>query len=130
DFGVFGTTYYANFTSQDGLYGGNLNDDDVIDVLDFGVLIGQFGVNYGTPNTTCSTPFPHADINGDSIVGPADYTFVSTNFLRFREPDPCGNPLTSRGVTDISVLDLVNHQGGGWEMARTARSEEHTSELQ
>ena len=68
-FSISGSQYTANFTGANRwLVGGNLNDDSVIDILDFGAFVGQYGHNYGTGDTTCSTPFPHADITGDGVV--------------------------------------------------------------
>lgn len=124
-FGISGVNYVANFVNDgpsdnDALIGGNLNDDQYIDILDFGAYVNQFGVTYGSVNTTCSTPFFHADINGDGTVGILDYSFISTNFLAFREADCCGNALIGDAgpTTDISVFTLV--QRGEWDMARTA----------
>src|SRR4030095_8884007 len=57
--GTSGTQYLATFTGADKLIGGNLNDDFFVDVLDFGVFSFQFGVNYGSVNTSCATAFPH-----------------------------------------------------------------------
>ena len=122
NFGVSGGAYTANFTGSNGLIGGNLNDDSYIDILDFGVFVGQFGHNYGTPDTTCSTAFPNADISGDGLVGISDYTFIQTNFLTFRDPDCCNNatmipPNTPGGpTTDISVAALVAL--GDWSIAK------------
>jgi len=70
------------------LRGGDMNDDTLIDILDFGVYVWQYGVNYGTGNTNCSTPYPHADVNGDGLVDLADLTFVSTNFLKVDQVCP------------------------------------------
>jgi hypothetical protein len=67
------------------LIGGNLNDDIYVDILDFGLFANQFNVNYGTGNTTCSTPQPHSDISGDGLVGSPDFTFVQINFLKVSE---------------------------------------------
>lgn len=124
-FGISGVNYVANFVNDgpldnDALIGGNLNDDQYIDILDFGAYVNQFGVSYGSVNTTCATPFFHADINGDGTVGILDYTFISVNFLDFREIDCCGNPFTGDAgpITDISVFTLV--QRGDWDLARTA----------
>ncbi|HRP61745.1 MAG TPA: HYR domain-containing protein [Phycisphaerales bacterium] len=89
---VSGTEYVASFTGSGsggkGLIGGNLNDDEYIDVLDFGVFISQYNVNYGTGNTTCATPYPHGDISGDGLVTAADFTFIQLNFLTFSEVCP------------------------------------------
>ena len=86
--------YVTDFSSTSGndLVGGNLNDDLFIDILDFGIFVGQFGADYGTGNTNCATPFPHADISGNGLVGPEDFTFISINFLASSEANCCGAP--------------------------------------
>jgi hypothetical protein len=81
----------------------------------------QWGACYGagcpgTPdgNTTCSTPYPHADIVGDGIVGPdtADFSFISGNFLLGHEANCCGQPGIVGGgggdgpITEIAVREL------------------------
>jgi hypothetical protein len=68
----YGPKYIANFTGNpaaggDWLPGGNIRPDNKIDILDFGVFSWQYGVNYGSGNTSCTTPYPHADINGDGV---------------------------------------------------------------
>ncbi len=127
NFGTAGVQYIADFSVDvsNGLVGGNLNDDAFIDILDFGVFVGQYNVNYGTGDTDCLTPHPHADISGNGVVFTEDYTFIATNFLDPREANCCGapnfdggghggaNPTSARGigsddgpVTRISVQDL------------------------
>ena len=129
--GILGTTgsepvqYTASFTGDvssggDWLIGGNLNDDFWIDILDFGVFSSQWSVDYdGNPadgsggNTDCSTSYPHADINGDSEVDSADFTFIQINFWLGHEANCCGllggggdGPLTEISVEDLRDLGL------------------------
>jgi hypothetical protein len=139
DFAIVGTKYEADFTStgasDDSLIGGNLNDDIYIDILDFGVFVGEFNEDYGTGNTDCNTGFPHADISGDGLVNSGDYTYIQQKFLEFAESDCCaplmmsawGAPipgtfpgpvtrisveeLRRRGLHDLVVADL---NGDGW----------------
>ena len=140
DFGIVGVAYVADFTGADALVGGNLNDDAFIDILDFGVFVGEFGSNYGTGDTTCGTTAPHADINGDGLVDVLDFSFVQINFLQFEETGCCtpfaspalagnrkgaanrldaGGPvrrislreLERRGMSDLRVADLNDD---GW----------------
>jgi hypothetical protein len=117
-FGPVGVNYVGDFTGNpslggDWLVGGNLNDDLYIDILDFGVYVGQYLVNYGTGNTDCLlTTFPHADITGNGTVNTGDFTFIQANFLKLSEPNCCGNLNDERAlavgpVTRISVKELI-----------------------
>ena len=60
--------YSADFTGS--LIGGNLNDDCVIDILDFGVFAGEFGTNYEEVYqvTACASAFE--DISGTGTLAP------------------------------------------------------------
>ncbi len=90
--------YVVDFTGPTRwLIGGNLNDDEFIDILDYGLYLSQYATNYGTPNTTCATPAPHADLNGNGTVTTADATFILLNFLAGREPNCCGAADGSEG---------------------------------
>lgn len=124
NFGVVGTQYVADFTDRtgvggddDSLVGGNLNDDAYIDILDFGVYVWQYALHYpGSPlpdsgDTTCSTPYPHADISGDGYVHTGDFSFIQINFLKLRDPNCCTGALRASGEMDqarssVSVAQL------------------------
>eukprot|EP00913_Durusdinium_trenchii_P006227 g5839.t1 len=127
-FTVVGTQYVADFTAtgdDDRLVGGNLNDDEYIDILDFGVFIGQFGTT-PSADTTCATIAPHADISGDGMVTAGDFGFIQINFLDAHEMRCDGSVLPStfegfaigrpgvpRGpVTSISVEELLSRGMG------------------
>ena len=74
--------YEADFaTALKPLIGGNFNDDEWIDILDFGVFSWQHFANYGTGDTPCVTAAPHADVSGDGIVDTDDFSFIQINFL-------------------------------------------------
>ncbi|UCD75326.1 MAG: hypothetical protein JSV91_00105 [Phycisphaerales bacterium] len=118
DFTIVGTQYVATVTDPDYLLGGNLNGvvyNDYIDILDFGVYVGEYGKDYGTGNTDCSTPYPHADISGNGTVGTEDFSFIQINFLSQNEGcskglSPTKTPRADAGmgpVTRISVAELV-----------------------
>jgi hypothetical protein len=94
DFGIVGPNYVADFTSHgnpsshpayDALLGGNLNGDTFIDILDFGVYIGQLSAPAPGANSPCGTVGPHADVTGDGVVSTGDFTFIAINFIRFSE---------------------------------------------
>ena len=112
DFDIVGTQYVADFVAAGkDLIGGNLNDDFWIDILDFGVFSSEWGVNYGTGDTTCTTPFPHADLSGDGFVLIGDFSFIQIHFGQGSDVNCCGEPdaaLTPGGgpTTQISVDQL------------------------
>jgi hypothetical protein len=93
---------------------GNLNRDPVIDILDFGVFIGQLNQNPDPKqDKLCEDNFgqgyTHADINGDGRVDVADFTFIQINFLEDDKNSCCPDSPASapvQGVTEISVKDL------------------------
>ena len=132
-FGIVDTRYVASFTGDpnsggDWLWGGNLNDSPYVDILDFGVFSWQYGTVYGAGNTTCSTAYPHADVNGDGIVNTADFTFIQINFTRSSATDCCagpgdpnepGSPITRISVTELNAVGLGelaagDLNGDGW----------------
>jgi hypothetical protein len=115
---VIGTQYVADFAGAGKpLIGGNLDDSRWIDILDFGVFMSQWNVGYDSDgdgtfdgNTTCSTPYPHADASGDGLATTADFTFIQTNFLLENDANCCGqgDPQGDETpVTRISVADLI-----------------------
>jgi T5SS/PEP-CTERM-associated repeat protein len=111
DLVLSGNQYLADFTGSEALVGGNLNDDQYIDVLDFGTYSSQFGMNVGA-DTDCSTPAPHGDISGNGTVDTGDFTFIQQNFLQTKEADcDCGSPLMAGDPAGprsaISVAELI-----------------------
>lgn len=115
----FGTTDGIHYTAsvmgsrgQGGhwLVGGNLNDDDFIDILDFGVLF-PLHLSLANGGTPCGSAAPDGNINGDNLVDLLDLViFVGNSFLG-AEPDCCASGTTARSgggpVTSISVEELV-----------------------
>ncbi|MEE9295746.1 MAG: HYR domain-containing protein [Phycisphaerae bacterium] len=112
DFRIEGTEYTASFTGHpdfggNWLIGGNLDGDDSIDIADFTIFSTQFGPI--DPNTDCSDPGPHADINGDGIVDVSDVDFIAQNFFTETALGCCEfGRLTQREgpVASISVQEL------------------------
>lgn len=84
--------YHSDVT----LIGGDLNNDGVIDILDFSVYIWQYGASYGTLD--CATAYPHADITGNGIVGIEDFNFVQIHFLE--QDDVCSTTIMAGGLHD------------------------------
>ncbi len=108
-----GIQYTASFVGNRAsgghwLVGGNLNDDNYIDILDFGVFFPLF-LSQAAPNTPCGTAPPDANVNGDFVVDLLDLVFISGNSLMASEPDCCGGGVAtadSGPVTSISVREL------------------------
>lgn len=112
-----GNDYTVDFNGSDALISGNVNDDNFIDILDFGGFIGRYSLA-DLANTTCSTTGLHPDFDGNGLVGTEDFNFISFNFLAQREADCCSNPLADGQPTvEISVIDLARTD---YDMARTA----------
>ncbi|RMH27433.1 MAG: hypothetical protein D6692_07935 [Planctomycetota bacterium] len=107
-FTTSGVNYVASFTSSDGdeLTGGNLNDDSFIDILDFGLFVGQFGTTPGA-NTACGFVGPHADISGDGVVELGDFSFIQINFLEFSELNCSGILLSTPTPGRLALADHV-----------------------
>jgi hypothetical protein len=115
DFQIIGTVWEADFTStgttDDSLLGGNFNDDEFIDILDFGIFIGQFNMAVGA-DTLCPPAGSHADASANGVVQSEDFTFIQTQFLFQSEP-ACPVMLRSpRG-------SLVTQSSGTRRMAAT-----------
>lgn len=123
-----GTQYTASALGADAMVGGNFNGDSYIDILDFGIFVGQFGTDPGPVggDTDCSTAAPHADITGDGDVGSGDFGFITINFLeasdtgctalvwngKSRNPafsvDNNGGPVTRISVAELQRRGLGN----------------------
>ncbi len=113
-----GINYTATFvgdraTGGHWLLGGNLNDDEFIDILDFGVL-SMFHMSQADPNAVCGTPAPDANINGDNQVNLLDLVIFVGNSLKAAEPDCCGfgraaavdGPISAISVRELRSLGL------------------------
>lgn len=88
---------------------------NTINILDFGVFIGQRRIHASYPNgdTTCNTAGPHADINGDGLVDALDYAFISGNFASVSDSLACSPALMyGAPILEISVHELYE-QGLG-----------------
>jgi hypothetical protein len=113
-----GVNYTADFRGDpffggNWLIQGNLNRDQLIDILDFGTFLGQFNQNPNPgPDKACEDNngmgSTHADFNGDGIVDVADYTFIQINFLANDKDDCCHDPSAGDrvGRTEITVKEL------------------------
>jgi hypothetical protein len=66
----------ADFTGDNMLLGGDLKDDNFVDVFDFALFLANFG----------RMDAPECDINGDGIVDIVEFTYIRLHF--FQEGDP------------------------------------------
>ena len=94
---VVGVKWDADFS----LNQGDSNDDDLVDILDFGIYVGDFGagLDSGVSN-----------FNGDLLVNNADFGFISVNFLD--QGESCGAFTGGAPRSQIAVRQL-RRQGLG-----------------
>ncbi len=71
DLQVSGSQYSADFTGSKALLPGDLNNDNLVDVVDWGVLVTRIG-QITSINTNCETPAFRADLNADGGVTSLD----------------------------------------------------------
>jgi hypothetical protein len=133
----------STFTASATMRSGDASGDNVIDILDYGILAELFGQNVGGPNTPIgfSNAFGdlHPDYNGDGNVTSADATFVvaASQFLQIGDAEPGGvarpgmpkkratvQQMKEAGVRRASEMDL-NRDGWinvdeitGWLMGK------------
>jgi hypothetical protein len=106
EFTVVGGQYVAHFTGTHLLQQGDLYNDNMIDIADYGVFIGQWGWA-GSRSTTCSTPYPHVDMSADGGLDISDFNFISGNFSHLGDNDCCIVPFTEpQPRTSITVAEL------------------------
>ena len=100
--------------ADDLLIGGDANDDNIVDILDFGTFVDDRGAG--------KLPGDRSNWDRDRVVGNADFTFISLSFLA--QGDSCvgafagSGPrerisvkeLRRLGLGDLAVADL-NHDG-------------------
>jgi hypothetical protein len=108
DTGMMVAAFHGDPLYHDGnwLVGGNLDGNDTIDVLDFGIFVSQFLTAPGA-DTPCDYEGYHADINGDGFVDNADFTFISMNFLMASKTACCDTGASAPvPTTEITVKEL------------------------
>jgi hypothetical protein len=103
---INGTNYQMTVTGESALINGDLDDDNVVNVVDWGVLVVRVGMAAAV-NTDCTTVGFHADFDGDGTVTNADGNRLLQSFLV--QGDTGCNAFNANGgpvVTRISVADL------------------------
>ena len=107
---VQGAVYVASGT----LVGGDSNGDNAVDILDFGLFVGDVGILTARES--------RSNFNADLLVSSADFTFITLSFLRSGESCAPGaqgrtpldrvtvKQLRRMGLGDLAAADL-NHDG-------------------
>ena len=104
---VSGIQYVADFTGSNALLPGDLNNDNVVDVVDWGVLVVRIGQT-ASVNTNCETLAFHADFNADGLVNSVDGQLLLNVILLGGET--CSSGAADGGATarqSISVKKLT-----------------------
>ena len=91
---VVGTKYVVPAMA---LIGGDSNDDNIVDVLDFGSYVSDRGVG--------KNALSRSNFDRNPVVNNADFTYIGLNFLR--TGDACGGGFTGGTPRErVSVKDL------------------------
>jgi hypothetical protein len=107
---IVGTNYSLSATGASALMNGDLNDDNTINVIDWGVMVVRIGTTAAV-NTNCSTTGFHCDFNGSGTVTDFDGSFILNSFLANGDSG-CGlGGVLAANVTKISVTDLSKLMG-------------------
>ena len=110
---VSGTQYVADFTGSQALFPGDLNNDNVVDVVDWGVLVVRIGQT-ASVNTNCETPAFQADVNADGFVNAVDGNLLLNVILLGGETCSSGaadggaNALQSISVKKLTEMGIAN----------------------
>jgi len=104
----------ARYSASMLLRQGDSNDDDMVDIVDFGLFLSDRGAG--------KTPEARSNFNSDGIVNSGDFSFLTTSF--FRVGESCTGALDGmQPRTRVSVKELrraglgdaaigdVNHDG-------------------
>ena len=75
---------------------GDSNNDDLVDILDFGLFVGDFGPD--------ATQRGVSNFNADAVVNNGDFGFISANFAT--RGDSCGAFTPGQPITRITVKEL------------------------
>ncbi len=92
-FGTSGAKWTVDFGT---LKQGDSNNDDLVDIRDFGQFVGDYGAG--------KLAAARSNYNGDTAVDTADYTFISANF--FQVGAACGSAWHDTPRNSISVKEL------------------------
>jgi len=116
---IAGTRYSASFL----LVQGDSNDDDLVDIVDFGSFVADRGAGKAKD--------ARSNFNADTVVNNADFTYITLNF--FSVGESCTGALDGKqprdritvkelrrmGLGELAAADL---NGDGWVDARDMQS--------
>jgi hypothetical protein len=107
---IVGTNYSLSATGEFALVNGDLNDDNTINVIDWGIVVVRIG-SAAAVNTDCSTTGFQPDFDGSGTVTDVDGQFVLSSFLANGDSF-CGSAgLLAANISKISVADLSKIMG-------------------
>jgi hypothetical protein len=89
---VVGTVYRASLVLEQG----DSNDDNTVDILDFGMYVADFGSG--------RTANARSNFNGDTLVSTTDFAFISANFFQVGSAGCTG----AGGVAGDGPMDRVS----------------------
>jgi hypothetical protein len=93
-------------TATIALCGGDANDDNLIDILDFGIFAWKFGQNVGMD--TPPGVYPHPDFNATGVVDTGDYTYIQTQFLTIGHAAPGQYGPQGLPRDKVTVQEMLN----------------------
>ncbi|MFZ9880271.1 MAG: MopE-related protein [Phycisphaerales bacterium] len=93
---VAATVSNSRYQAEAALVQGDSNDDDFIDVLDFGAFVGDIGLD--------ATRSARSNFNADLAVNTGDFAFIGIGFLA--AGDSCGGLVEGTPRERVSVREL------------------------
>lgn len=102
--------FSASFTGADMLIGGDLTNDNLVDIRDFGVYAGQYGAS---PDLGTAWPVRNANIDCVAPVDTPDFSYIQIHFLDRGDDQVGGTSIATLNValTSITVAELAKIAG-------------------
>jgi exo-beta-1,3-glucanase (GH17 family) len=117
DIVISGTQYTVMFLGNEALVNGDANDDNLVNVVDWAIVVTRIGTP-ASVDTNCDTVPFHVDFDGDGVVTEADGQFVLGNILEYGD-NGCSAPqigvssqVIASASSRIRVQDLSAIIGG------------------
>jgi hypothetical protein len=109
----------GDYTATLVLKQGDSNNDNTVDIIDFGMFVADFGTDKAVD--------ARSNFNGDTLVSSADFSFISYNFFAIGSVEcggadggtASGSPLERIGVASLRKrgyghLAIADLNGDGW----------------